>query len=160
MTQPDTYVMRVLRAQSHQLTHEIGLTPGDAALWKPEPSEWSVQECLTHLRNVERHVFLLRMRRMIEEENPKLEFFDEQAHQKEHWRADEPVQKILADFVEDRAAEIALLERADWSRIGQHPVRGPITLAWLADYTVGHTWEHLSQIMRVRLSYAVRPAKN
>ena len=156
MTQPDTYLLRLLRAQSHQLIHEVNLMPGDAALWKPEPTEWSVHECLTHLRNIERHVFLWRIDKIVKEDNPALPFFDEVAHQKEHWNPNESIQTMLADFVTDRAAEVALLEKADWSRPGQHPVRGPIALDWLANYVVNHTWEHLSQIMRVRLNYATR----
>ena len=156
MTQPDTYLLRLLRTQSHQLTHEINLVPADAGLWKPAENEWSVHECLTHLRDAERHIFLPRITRVVKEDNPHLPAFDEQAHHKEHWNPDEPIQNILADFVADRAAEAALLESAGWSRTGVHAVRGPITLGWLAEYTTGHLWEHLSQIIRVRLNYATR----
>jgi hypothetical protein len=156
MTQPDLYTLRLLRAQSHQLVHEINLMPPDAHLWKFADAEWSAHECLTHLRNVERHVFLWRMNKMATEENPSLPFFDEVAYQKEHWNPAETVAAMLADFVADRAAETALLEKADWARPGQHPMRGTITLNWLANYTLNHTWEHLSQIMRVRLNYETR----
>ena len=156
MSQPDSYTLRILRAQAHQATREINLTPVEAARWKPKPDEWSAHECLTHLRDIERNVFRLRMERIVNEDNPTLVFFDEAAYQKEHWTPDESIQDILADFVADRAAEVALLENADWSRTAVHPVRGSITLNWLADYTLGHTWEHLSQIMRVRLAYTTR----
>ena len=155
MTLPNTYTLRLLRAQSHQLAREIDLMPADAVLWKPEPAEWSVHECLTHLRDGERQVFRPRMARIVGEGNPTLPVFDEVTYHKEHWNPDEPIQNIVADFVEDRAAEVALLEAADWARPAVHAVRGPITLAWQADYVLAHTWEHLSQIMRVRLSYAV-----
>ncbi len=156
MTLPDTYILRLLRAQSHQLTHELGRLPSEVMLWKFADDEWSVHECLTHLRNIERHVFLWRIDKIVKEVNPFLPFFDEVVYQKEHWNPGESIQTMLADFVADRAAEVTLLETADWARPGQHPVRGPITLDWLASYVVNHTWEHLSQIMRVRLNYATR----
>jgi hypothetical protein len=156
MTLPDNYLLRTLRMQSHQLLHEVGLLAPDVVLWKPAPAEWSAQECLTHLRDTERNVFLVRIERMVNEDNPALVLFDEAAHHAEHWTPDEPIQNILADFVADRGAEVALLEKADWSRPGIHPVRGPITLGWLANYTLGHTWEHLSQMMRARLAYDTR----
>lgn len=156
MTQPDAYILRVLRAQAHQLTHEIGRLGPEIALWKPDPNEWSVHECLCHIRNAERHVFLLRIQRMSREDNPQLALFDEQTYQKEHYNKDEPLEAIVADFLTDRAAEVALLETTDWSRTGIHPTRGQITIGWMADYAVGHLWEHLSQAMRVRLSYATK----
>jgi hypothetical protein len=156
MTLPDTYVLRLLRAQSHALTHEIGLTPADARLWKAAPEEWSVQECLAHIRNIERQVFRVRITRVVQEERPALPNFDENAYHREHYDAAEPVESLLAEFIADRAAEVALLESADWGRTGIHETRGPLTLDWLATYAVNHTWEHLSQIMRVRLNYQVR----
>ena len=156
MTQPDPYLLRLLRAQSHQLAREISLMPADAVLWKPAPAEWSVHECLSHVRDIERNVFLVRISRVVKEDRPALPNFDEAAYQRDHWNAAEPVRDLLADFVADRASEVALLETADWARTGDHEVRGPLTLDWLATYTVNHTWEHLSQIMRVRLNYLVR----
>lgn len=157
MTLPDAHTLRLLRAQSHYLVHEIGLMPADALLWRPAGNEWSVQECLTHMRDVERQAFLVRITRVATEETPPLYYFDEVGYHKEHWNPDEPVQTLLADFVNDRAQEVALLQSADWSRTGNHETRGPLTLDWLATYALNHTWEHLSQIMRVRLNYIARP---
>jgi hypothetical protein len=157
MTLPDAHTLRLLRAQSHYLTHEIGLMPAEALLWRPAENEWSVQECLTHIRDVERQAFLVRITRVATEDNPPLYYFDEVGYHKDHWNPDEPVQTLLADFVNDRAQEVAHLQQADWSRTGNHETRGPLTLDWLATYALNHTWEHLSQIMRVRLNYIARP---
>lgn len=146
--------LRLLRNSARDLAREVGLVPPGAALWRPKQGEWSVHECLTHTRDVERAVFLHRIRRMVREDRPALEVFDEVAYQRDHWKADEPLDAILADFLNARAEIVELLGGADWSRVGVHAVRGPITLAWQADYTLAHTWEHLSQIMRVRLEHA------
>src|SRR6185436_7355975 len=101
MTQPDPYLLRVLRAQSHQLSHEINRLPAESVLWRLTAEEWSVHECLSHVRDVERQVFLPRLTRVVKEDNPTLAWFDEQAYHRDHWNSAEPIQNILADFVAD-----------------------------------------------------------
>lgn len=153
MSFPDAYRLRQLRAQGHQLIHEVGLMPPEAYLWRVSETEWSVQECAAHIRNIERQVFLVRISKVVKEDNPFLPNFDEFAYHRDHWRADEPLDTILPDFLAARAELVSLLESADWSRTGTHEERGPLSLEWLASYAVNHTWEHLSQLMRVRLNY-------
>lgn len=157
MTAPDTYRLDILREQSKQVAHEVGLMPSEALLWRPAEGEWSVQECLAHIRNIERQVFLVRISRVVKEINPFLPNFDEFAYHRNHWRADEPASEILPDFLAARAELVGLLETADWARTGTHDERGPLSLDWLATYTSNHTWEHLSQLMRVRLNYLGHP---
>jgi hypothetical protein len=153
MTAPDTYRLDILREQSKQVVHEVGLMPNEALLWRPAEGEWSVQECLAHIRNIERQVFLVRISKVVKESNPFLPNFDEFAYHREHWRADEPVAEIMPDFLAARAELVGLLETTDWARTGTHEERGPLSLDWLATYASNHTWEHLSQLMRVRLNY-------
>ena len=113
------------------------------------------------IEDIEREVFLLRIRRTAAEDRPALEVFDETQYHKDHWNADEPLEEILADFVSARAEIVAALaSAADWSRAGTHAIRGPVSLRWQADYALGHTWEHLSQMMRVRLAYEVSAHKS
>lgn len=151
--------LRLLRRSAHDLAREIEAVPPEAALWRPAEGEWSVHETLTHLWIAERLIFLPRLQRVAAEDRPALALVDEAAHHKQLWRAETPLASLLADFVADRAQEVALLEQAaDWSRVGVHETRGPVSLAWLAEYTVAHTWEHLAQIMRARLAYHTRPA--
>ena len=151
---PDrTTTLRLLRHSAHDLVREVGLMPAAGHLWRPAEAEWSLHECLTHLRVVEREVFLLRVRRTATEARPSFEIFDEVTYQKEHWKPDESVDALLGGFVQARAEMVNILAAADWSRLGVHATRGPISLEWQADYALGHTWEHMSQIMRVRLNY-------
>jgi uncharacterized damage-inducible protein DinB len=151
--------LRLLRRTAHDLAAEIAQAPAEAALWRPAEGEWSIHETLTHIRDVERQIFLPRLRRVASVDRPDLPSFDEVAYHREHWNPAEPLEQLLADFVADRSAEVALLEPVmDWGRVGLHPKRGPVTLAWLAEYALGHTWEHLAQIMRVRLAWETRRA--
>lgn len=147
-------VLAALRASADDLARELDRLPADAAAWRPAEGEWSQVECLKHIQVVERHIFLLRLRAMAEQDNPFLPVIDEtELMQKStlNSRAD-----LLADFLDARREEIALLEQHDWSRPGVYQTRGPISMGWIAHYTLGHTWEHLSQMMRVRLNYETR----
>ena len=148
--------LRLLRDSADDLAREAGMISREGQLWRPKEGEWSVHECLAHLRDIERQVFLVRVGRIAREDRPRLEFFDEVAYHREHWNEAEPLDSILGDYRSARAEIVSLLEGApDWSRIGVHATRGPIALEWQADYALGHTWEHLSQMMRVRLAYEI-----
>jgi hypothetical protein len=145
--------LALLRQTAADLERELAQTPPDQALWRPKDGEWSAHECLAHLRDVERLIFLYRIRRTVNEDRPNLEAFDEVAYHREHWNPAEPAADMLADYLDSRREIIALLEAApDWSRHGLHAARGPVSLEWQADYTIAHTWDHMSQMSRVRLA--------
>ena len=147
-------VLHALRASVDDLTRELDRLPAEAAAWRPAENEWSQLECLKHLQITERHIFLVRLRAMAAQDNPLLRVIDEKELLEKS-----PVNsrdELLADFRGARNEEIALLETHDWSRPGVHAARGPISMGWTAHYALGHTWEHLSQMMRVRLSHETR----
>lgn len=152
MTLPNTYTLRMLRAQAHQLTYEVNQFPEADVMWRPAEKEWSAWECMLHIASTEEHVFLARIKRIAAEDNPQLVLFDETEYMKQNAQNKTTIQQLLATFVEARRQEVAILENVDWARTGQHPTRGQINLQWLAEYTVGHTWEHMSQMMRVRFN--------
>jgi len=148
--------LTALRASADELARELDRLPADQTDWKFAETEWSQRECLLHMAVVERHIFLPRLRRIAGEDRPLLPVVDEVELLKKEQAQPRSRAQLLADFLADREAEIAVLEKADWSRPGVHAARGPITLGWVADYALGHTYEHLSQMMRVRLSYETR----
>lgn len=143
--------LTALRFSADELTRELERLPGEASAWRPAEGEWSQLECLTHIQVCERHIFLARMQAMATHDNPTLPLVDEAALQREQGQRSRA--ELLADFIAARQTEFEILQQFDWARPGQHPLRGRITIGWMADYALGHTFEHLSQIMRVRLSY-------
>jgi hypothetical protein len=151
-------ILTALRFSADELTRELERLPAEAAVWRPAEGEWSQHECLTHLQICERHIFLPRIQAMARQENPALPWVDEAALQREQWHPQRPRAELLADYLAARQAEIELLEQHDWSRSGQHPRRGRISIGWTANYAMAHTLEHLSQMMRVRLYSETRPA--
>ena len=145
--------LTALRASDDELARELERLPVDQMVWRPAEGEWSQHECLTHIQIVERHIFLPRVQAMATQDNPPLPVIDERALMQAQWNPGRPRAGLLADFLAARQEEIALLEEHDWARPGVHATRGPISLGWIAHYALAHTWEHLSQMMRVRLSY-------
>ena len=139
-----------------ELAREIERLPEDAALWRPGENDWSQLEVLAHLWIAEHFVFLPRIRAMAEEDNPFLPLVDENALMQSEWRPEQPRADLLAAILADREAELELLAGNDWARPGVHETNGPISIDWVAQYAMGHTWEHLSQIVRVRLRHALR----
>ncbi len=149
-------ILTALRVSADDLQREVARLPAAAALWRAAEGEWSQHECLTHLVIAEQHIFLPRIRALLEQDNPVVMGMDETALQKQLWRAEQPRDELLAGFLQTRQAELALLEHADWARPGVHSAMGPIDIGWVAQYALGHTWEHMSQIVRVRLKYEIQ----
>ena len=150
------FTFTALRASADELARELERMPEDKTTWKPAETEWSQLECLIHMQVVERHIFLPRLKRISSEDNPFLPSIDETELMQAALKLNPARAGLLKDFLADRAEEIALLEKADWTRSGTHELRGPITLGLVADYALAHTYEHLSQMMRVRLNYATK----
>lgn len=146
-------IIIALKNSGEELAQEIARLPADAALWRPGDGEWSQHEVLTHIWIADHFAFLPRLRAIATQDNPPLPVIDETALQQSEWNPDRPRQAVLDAFLADRGAEIDLLKAHNWERTGVHGALGPITLGWIAQYALAHTWEHLYQARRVRLVY-------
>jgi len=149
--------LALLERSAHELVQVVGRIPPEHVRVPPEPGEWSVHQTLHHLWLVEARIFLPRVRRVVQEERPFLEVVEEKILQQE-WNEARPVEEVLEGFLAARREELALLRGADWAREGRHETRGTVTLAWLAEYALAHTWEHMAQLMRAALTVDLRLA--
>lgn len=114
----------------------------------PAPNEWSLHQVAAHVRDVEEQVFLYRLNRMLREDNPVVENFDQDVWTREHYAASEPIKKIAAQIERARGKQAALLRKAkdkDWSRTAQHPTWKTISIEWLMTHAVNHALEHAAQ---------------
>lgn len=119
----------------------------------PAPNEWSVHQIAAHMRDTERLVFLHRVERMLDEEHPAVENFDQEMWHREHYVTAEPLRKIKSEFRTARRKLARLLRSAskmDWENWAVHPEYGKISLDWLLEHNYLHTLEHLAQIARMR----------
>ncbi len=152
--------MDLLRRNADDLQRYVNEIPADRLHWH-EDGEWSAHETLAHLAEIERHVFLVRMQRVAAEDRPTLKWFDEVAWYREHYNPVQPVAEMLGDFGEARRQEIALLDaQSEWSRWGLHEkLQKRYSLAFLAQYALHHTWEHLNQIANTQIAYELAHQK-
>ncbi|MGE0606119.1 MAG: DinB family protein [Pirellulales bacterium] len=122
----------------------VGLTD-DEMNAVPLPGTWSIRQIVLHLMDAEL-VMSDRMKRVIAEDRPALEAYDESlfAQRLGYDQADADLAAEL--FSLNRRQTASILRRltvADFAREGIHSERGPVSLANLLAGAVGHLEHHL-----------------
>ena len=62
-----------------------------------EAGGWNIHQVIAHMRDVNQHVYLPRLHRIIDEENPMFENFDGDAWMAEHYQPLEPIGKLSSE---------------------------------------------------------------
>ena len=119
---------------------------------RPGENDWSLVEIVCHLRDdaVEEGV---RVRRMVEEDNPTLEPYDEAARAIErNYREEDPRKALTAlrAFQTGLAYQLEGLADDEWERPGYHPELGPVSPRTGAEGQVEHARMHLAQMREAR----------
>ncbi len=113
----------------------------------PVEDGWSVHQIAFHVRDVNREVYGLRIRRTANETNPLFKNFDPDAWMAAHYKKDEDFQKINAEFkaeLNDLVNMLTALPHEAWSRISTHEALGPeLTLQLWVERSLAHIEEHL-----------------
>jgi hypothetical protein len=121
----------------------------------PEPGKWSIRQIVAHLSDSEMAA-AMRLRRIIAEENPTLEAYDQDA-----WAANldygrrKPSQ-ALETFRRIRAENYELLKELPetaFDRVGLHTERGPLTLKQLTQLIAEHAESHAAQLRARRAEF-------
>ncbi len=128
-----------------------GLTEADFTSF-PVPGTWSIKQVVAHLTDCDL-VFSDRMKRVIAEDSPTLQGFDESK-----WAAGlhyqlQSAQNLAALFDLNRRVTIdvlRLLPPAAFARTGTHTERGVQTLETVLTYAVNHLDHHLKFIYAKR----------
>ena len=117
-----------------------------------EAGGWNIHQVVVHMRDVNQHVYLPRLHRIIDEENPMFENFDGDAWMAEHYQPQETIRKLSSDFKEQckqTADWLNSLPKEAWNRPGQHPSFGKHSLQWWVERTLAHIDEHLAQLVNI-----------
>jgi hypothetical protein len=102
--------------------------------WRPIPNKWSVKEIMCHLRDMERLAYLARYRRILTEDNPRLENVDQDKLAIESDYINQDARAALEEFKRLRWETIQTLQGAPvdaWSRGGTHSTDGQMTVEQL-----------------------------
>lgn len=136
-----------------RLEEICSLVPADRWGWEPDnwdgvPGEqFSALGTLCHLRDIEIDGYHIRIRRMLEEENPDLVSIDGYRLARERDYAHGDPQRTLAAFRGARRVTLEMLARLDepqLARRGRFAEHGDITLRALIHYLCSHDDQHLS----------------
>jgi hypothetical protein len=117
---------------------------------RPEPAEWSVQECLGHLVDGEL-IAGARYRWIVAEDEPDIVGYDQDRWVDRLRHGDDDPAALLAVFDALRRANLELWAHvpvADRARIGRHRERGPESYDLTFRLAAGHDRFHLAQARR------------
>jgi len=118
---------------------------------RPIEGEWTVREIAHHLADSELNS-AVRLRRLIAEDAPLLQGYDEMTFVRRLHVAERPIATSVAAAAAARASTatiLAALTEEEWLRTGTHSEHGPYSVeTWLREYA-NHPWEHAGQARHV-----------
>jgi hypothetical protein len=128
-----------------------GLSVEDT-LWKPAVDRFSIAEALEHLSHAEGHCFRARVERMVDEDRPDLEPYDQEAHFASGQYSGRGAEDSFDHFEEQRELNLeylAELPAGISERTGKHPGLGEITVSQVLNEWAFHDLGHVRQIAEV-----------
>jgi hypothetical protein len=149
-----------------------GLSTEDT-LWKPAADRFSIAEALEHLSHTEGHYFRTRVERMVEDDHPALEPYDQDAYFASGQYSGRSAEDSFDHFEEQRELNLEYLgelEDSAANRSGRDPELGEITVSHLLNEWAFHDLGHIRQIAEIvralkyyphmgpfRAEYAIHP---
>jgi hypothetical protein len=152
---PPGRIADLLAASASTILAELSALGPDGG-WRPQPGEWSANECVGHLIEAERRGFAGRIRRILAADRPEipadLEGWDPPAvaaARRDHLRRAAELASEFADLRADGVALVRSLREDDLGRIGIHPDVGPLRVDELLGEWVHHDRNHIRQLLAV-----------
>jgi uncharacterized damage-inducible protein DinB len=126
----------------------LARVPRDRWIERHGPEAFSLVEQACHLRDVEREGYLVRVRRMLEEEMPRLAGFDGAAAARQRDYLSQDAKVAAQQFAAARTEVLALLSATTQDQLKRGAVfmDERITLADLVHLMVEHDREHRDEI--------------
>ncbi len=130
----------------------LSILTEEDVLWKPAPDRFSIAEILEHLSHVEAHCFRLRVEEMVEQENPPIEAYDQNALAAAGQYSGRDPEDSFDHFEEQRELNIEYLSGLPESalkREGRHVELGALTVGELLAEWAFHDLGHIRQIAEI-----------
>ena len=136
----------------HRVVLEVlaGVTEDELDAQPAAPDDWTARMVVHHLADSEM-MSAMRLRRLIADEHPVIEGYDEPRFARRLFYDDRPIEPALAALGAARATSLQILERLgedQWAREGVHTESGRYGVEdWLRIYAA-HAQDHADQIGR------------
>ncbi|MGB8801516.1 MAG: DinB family protein [Candidatus Acidiferrales bacterium] len=158
---PDALPGLAVLEQTPIIIEKIVWAASDEQLhWKPAPDRWSISEVLAHLADVEVAGFRERIQKMLEQKNPELDAYDQNAAYAAGRYSAAKARENLKKFCHERDRSLSALRYVPagvLARTGQHAKIGPITVGQLMNEWAFHDLGHIRQIAELYRSRAFHP---
>jgi len=145
-------ILKTLRATPVVLRALVGEIELDRLRTRPAAGEWAIIEVVGHLADTEERA-LGRVRRMLAEDTPYLEPFDQEAlAEQRRYLDDLDLNQELARLEQLRREHVAVLEALDapgWQRTGRHGEHGEMSVELYETHVAAEEVDHLAQIARL-----------
>jgi hypothetical protein len=123
--------------------------------FKPAENRLSVRQIVCHLADAE-IVGAMRLRQIIAEENPTLQYFDDEAWAEKLDYHKRKISHALENFRRLRTENHELLKDlpdSAFARTGTHSKDGPMSLQAVIDWYAQHLESHVGEIKATRAAY-------
>jgi hypothetical protein len=135
-----------------EVIRALGGFPAENLDAHPIPDKWSAREIVHHLGDCE-SIAAIRLRKLIVEEHPTIEGFDQDAFAQKLKYNERDMAPALDAFRSARAVTaqlLAILSDEEWKRKAIHTESGPYSVEkWLRIYA-DHAHNHAVQIQRLK----------
>ncbi len=156
MSETSTYraeIVSRLRSITDDLAWAVrGLSPAKAG-YRAGPDEWSMHEHLSHLRDLEREVYLPLLRwATVPDMLDPLDYSRRDWHD-HRYDAEEPLSRVMDDIQRMRDEELLIfrdMTDPTWSRMRSDTRWGPLTCQWIAELMYRHVLDHLQGVMALK----------
>ena len=143
-------VSALLQAAAEAIRIEVDALPQPLLTFHPAPGEWCVKEVVGHLIEAERRGFAGRIRILLQENEPALQAWDQNAVARGRRDCDRDAQALVDEFVrmrEDSGRLVQSLPERALARVGLHPTVGRLTVSDVMHEWVHHDRNHMRQML-------------
>jgi hypothetical protein len=149
-----------LRRGAEMVAVSITGAAGSELDYVPEPGKWSIRQIVAHLADAEM-VAGMRLRRIIAEDHPRIEAFDQNAWATNLDYTRRKTSQALETFRRIRGENYELLKDLPpqaFEREGLHSERGPMSLKLLLQLIAEHAENHAAQMRTRRAEFKAQKA--
>ena len=144
-------LLKILRATPVVLHSLVSGLDDPAWRRRPAEGEWAIVEVVAHMGDTEERA-LARVQRMLDEDDPTLPGYDQEALARDRRYIEMDGADALARFAAIRAEHVALMEGLDdagWRRPGLHAEQGHMDVELYETHVAGEDVDHMAQIARM-----------